>query len=35
MFADYNAFRFKDDPFYGNKFIATVGPLVERDLTGD
>jgi hypothetical protein len=35
MFAGHNAYRFKDDPFYGNGFIPTVGQLVDRILTGD
>jgi nitronate monooxygenase len=35
MFAGHNAYRFKDDPFYANGFVPTVGQLVERILTGD
>ncbi len=35
MFAGYNAFRFKDDPFYSNGFIPTVSQLVARIATGD
>jgi NAD(P)H-dependent flavin oxidoreductase YrpB (nitropropane dioxygenase family) len=35
MFAGHNAFRFKNDPFYANGFIPTVGQLVERLQTGD
>ena len=35
MFAGHNAFRFRDDPFYANGFIPTVGQLVERIVTGD
>jgi NAD(P)H-dependent flavin oxidoreductase YrpB (nitropropane dioxygenase family) len=35
MFAGHNAFRFRDDPFYANGFIPTVGQLVERLRTGD
>jgi hypothetical protein len=35
MFAGHNAYRFKDDPFYSNGFIPTVGELVQRIKTGD
>ncbi len=35
MFAGHNAYRFRDDPFYANGFIPTVGQLVERIATGD
>jgi NAD(P)H-dependent flavin oxidoreductase YrpB (nitropropane dioxygenase family) len=35
MFAGHNAYRFRDDPFYANGFIPTVGELVERLQTGD
>jgi NAD(P)H-dependent flavin oxidoreductase YrpB (nitropropane dioxygenase family) len=35
MFAGHNAYRFRDDPFYANGFIPTVGQLVERITTGD
>ena len=35
MFAGHNAYRFKDDPFYANGFVPTVGQLVDRILTGD
>jgi NAD(P)H-dependent flavin oxidoreductase YrpB (nitropropane dioxygenase family) len=35
MFAGHNAFRFRDDPFYVNGFIPSVGQLVERIKTGD
>ncbi len=35
MFAGHNAFRFREDPFYGNGFIPTVRQLVERLQTGD
>ena len=35
MFAGHNAYRFKNDPFYANGFIPTVGQLVERLQTGD
>ncbi len=35
MFAGHNAYRFRDDPFYANGFIPTVGQLVERLRTGD
>jgi nitronate monooxygenase len=35
MFAGHNAFRFKDDPYYANGFVPTVGQLVERILSGD
>jgi nitronate monooxygenase len=35
MFAGHNAYRFKDDPFYADGFIPTVGQLVARILTGD
>ncbi len=35
MFAGHNAYRFRDDPFYANGFIPTVGELVARLQTGD
>jgi hypothetical protein len=35
LFAGHNAYKFADDPFYGNGFIPTVGQLVDRILTGD
>ena len=35
MFAGHAAYRFREDPFYSNKFTPTVGQLVERILTGD
>ncbi|MCP5361191.1 MAG: nitronate monooxygenase [Hyphomicrobiales bacterium] len=35
MFAGHNAFNFKNDPFYSNGFIPTVGQLVDRIMTGD
>lgn len=35
MFAGHNAYRFKDDPFYANRFIPTVRQLVDRLQTGD
>jgi nitronate monooxygenase len=35
MFAGHNAFRFKNDPFYSNGFVPTVGQLVDRLRTGD
>ena len=35
MFAGHNAYRFKDDPFYANGFIPTVGQLVKQLQTGD
>ena len=35
MFAGHNAYRFKEDPFYANGFIPTVGELVARLQTGD
>ncbi len=35
MFAGHNAYRFRDDPFYSNGFIPTVGQLVDRIMTGD
>ena len=35
MFAGHNAYRFRDDPYYSNGFIPTVGQLVERISTGD
>jgi hypothetical protein len=35
MFAGHNAYRFREDPFYGNGFIPTVKQLVDRLQTGD
>lgn len=35
MFAGHNAFKFREDPFYANGFIPTVGELIERLHTGD
>ena len=35
MFAGHSAYRFKQDPFYSNGFVPTVGQLVARILTGD
>lgn len=35
MFSGHNAFRFADDPFYGNGFIPTVGQLVDRIMEGN
>jgi nitronate monooxygenase len=35
LFAGHNAYKFADDPFYGNGFVPTVGQLVDRILTGD
>jgi len=35
MFAGHNAYRFKDDPFYANRFIPTVRELIDRLQTGD
>ncbi|GIL39270.1 NAD(P)H-dependent flavin oxidoreductase [Roseiterribacter gracilis] len=34
MFAGNRAYRFRDDPFYANGFIPTVGQLVDRISTG-
>ena len=34
MFAGHNAYRFSEDPWYGNRFIPTVKQLVERIATG-
>jgi len=34
MFAGHNAFRFRDDPYYANGFVPTVGELVARLQTG-
>ncbi len=34
MFAGHNAYRFRDDPYYANGFIPTVGELVDRIRTG-
>ena len=34
-FAGHAAYRFKQDPFYSNKFTPTVKELVDRILTGD
>jgi nitronate monooxygenase len=34
MFSGHNAYRFAQDPFYGNNFIPTVKQLVDRILTG-
>ena len=35
MFAGHAAYRFKQDPFYSNGFVPSVGQLVERILTGN
>lgn len=35
VFAGHTAYRFKQDPFYSNKFTPTVKELVDRILTGD
>ncbi|MEM6267005.1 MAG: nitronate monooxygenase, partial [Pseudomonadota bacterium] len=35
MFAGHSAYRFKQDPFYSNKYTPTVKELIERILTGD
>ena len=35
MFAGHSAYRFKQDPFYSNGFVPSVGQLVDRILTGD
>ncbi len=35
MFAGHNAYRFKDDPFYANRFVPSVRELVDRLQTGD
>ncbi|MDH3239150.1 MAG: nitronate monooxygenase [Alphaproteobacteria bacterium] len=35
MFAGHNAYRFKDDPFYANRFIPSVRELIDRLKTGD
>lgn len=34
MFSGHNAFKFRQDPWYQNGFVPTVGELVERILTG-
>ncbi len=34
MFSGHNAYRFAQDPYYGNNFIPTVKQLMERILTG-
>lgn len=34
MFSGHNAFRFKDDPFYANRFIPSVKQLVDRIAEG-
>lgn len=34
MFAGHNAYRFSEDPFYGNGFVPSVKELVERIQTG-
>ncbi len=34
MFAGHNAYKFSQDPFYGNGFVPTVKQLVDRILTG-
>ena len=34
-FAGHAAYRFKQDPFYSNKYTPTVKELVDRILTGD
>ena len=35
MFAGHAAYRFREDPFYSNKFTPSVKQLVDRILTGD
>ena len=35
MFAGHAAYKFKQDPFYSNGYVPTVGELVERIRTGD
>lgn len=35
VFAGHSAYRFKQDPFYSNKFTPTVKQLVDRILTGE
>lgn len=35
MFAGHTAYKFREDPFYSNKFTPSVKQLVERLLTGD
>jgi nitronate monooxygenase len=35
MFAGHAAYRFKQDPFYSNRFTPSVKQLVDRILTGD
>jgi len=35
MFSGHNAYKFKDDPFYADGFVPTVGQLVERIMTGE
>lgn len=34
MFSGHNAYKFKQDPFYSNGFVPTVGELVQRIMTG-
>ncbi|MDX2074223.1 MAG: nitronate monooxygenase [Alphaproteobacteria bacterium] len=34
MFSGHNAFKFRNDPWYANGFVPTIGELVERILTG-
>lgn len=34
MFSGHNAYKFKDDPFYSNGFVPTVGELVQRIASG-
>lgn len=34
MFSGHNAYKFKQDPFYSNGFVPTVGELVNRIMTG-
>ncbi|MBU3076630.1 NAD(P)H-dependent flavin oxidoreductase [Sphingomonas quercus] len=35
MFAGHAAYRFRQDPFYSNGFVPSVGQLVDRILTGN
>ncbi len=35
MFSGHNAYKFKDDPFYANGKVPSVGELVERIMTGE
>lgn len=34
-FSGHNAFKFQNDPWYGNGYVPTVGELVERILSGN